>query len=172
MDREGARRVGGAVMLDVSGLTPPDGRRFWITQEMLPITRQGQVKPVFAITQLAKVFFARSADWVRWLSSLTDEDGLEEVFTLDGEPLVIQRTDAGNRFYTLVDVERVTHALLEHGRIDVQQFIGAINILKWMAFQYRILDERDMAVPRMLSPQPGEQVAIPGIDEEIERLKA
>lgn len=167
MDSEGTRRVEGAVMLGPSALTmdinPPGGRMFWLEDEMLPSGRQGQVKPVFRISEVAKVFFARSADWLRWLGTQHDADG--GIFELDGRELTIKRTETGNRTYTLVDVERLAHALLQHGRIDGQQFVACINLIRWMAYSYKILKEEDMAV--QTDPVIDGQLTIDGIDEEI-----
>jgi hypothetical protein len=165
MDREGMRRVEQAVTPDLMALdvTPPDGRRFWLSDSMLPEGRRGQIKPTFTITQVAKVFFARSADWLRWLGTKQNAEG--GVFELDGQALEIKRTESGNRVYTLVDVERLAHALLEHGKIDGVQFTTAINILRLMAYQYKILTDQDMT-PR---PAAG-QLPIEGIDRQINEI--
>lgn len=148
MDREGTRRVAGTVTPDPARLVmdanPPDGRRFWLTDEMLPRDRQGDVKPTFSIAGVAKVFFARSPDWLRWLNTQHKKEGSEEIFTLDGHPLEIKRTESGNRTWTLVDVERLAHALLQHGKIKVDAFVTTINIIRWMAFSYGMLSEADM----------------------------
>jgi hypothetical protein len=120
---------------------------------MLPTDRFGNVKPVFPIAQVAKTFFARSADWMRLLGQKQDQQG--GVLELDGQALVVKRTDTGSRYYTLVDIERMAHALLEHGRIDGDRFNAAINIVRWMAYQYKILKDVDM-VPDTSDRVPGE----------------
>lgn len=151
MDREGARRVSGAVLPEpgrfVVDVSPPDGRQFWLYDDMMPTNRKGEVKPVFSIAQIAKIFFARSADWVRWLSNQGHKNDGEVVFVLDGKALETKRTESGSRFYTLADVERVAHALVEHHRIDGEQFVAAIQIMLWMAYSYSILGMDDIVPP-------------------------
>lgn len=168
MDSEGARRLEKAVMPDIGTQTtdvnPPGGKRFWLEDSMLPSGRLGQIKPLFKIGEVAKIFFARSPDWLRGLGTQQEREG--GVFELDGAPLEFKRTGSGARIYTLVDVERLAHALLEHGKIDVQQFVSAINIMRWMAYCYRILRSQDMVQARPLEPV-AEQLAIPHVDEEI-----
>ena len=139
----------GALVMDVS--RPPGGRRFWLTDDMLPKGRRGQVKPSFKITEVTKVFFARSADWLRWIEQ-DDQSG--QVFSIAGEPLEIKRTETGNRSYTLVDVERLAHALLEHRKITVDQFIAAINIILWMGYSYGILTTQDILPVRVETTHP------------------
>lgn len=165
MDREGTRRMAGTVMPGSAGLTmnanPPDGRRFWLTDDMLPRDRQGNVKPTFSIAAVTKVFFARSPDWLRWLNTKHKKKGGEEILVLDGRPLDIKRTDSGNRTWTLVDVERLAHALLQHGKIQPDAFIKTINTIRWMAYNYGILPERDM-IDAPPEPRVGEdQLTIP-----------
>lgn len=174
-DAEGVRRTTMATMPDQVGMmpvgagtfvvdvAPPDGRRFWLTDEMLPRGRNGKLKTAYRISEMTKFFFGRSPDWMRWL------DGRPEgVFKIDGAELIIKRTEAGSRYFTLADVERLAHALLEHGRIDGQQFISTISLVKWVAFSYGILTAADMT-PRIASVDPNQGV-IPGIDTEIERI--
>lgn len=171
MDREGSRRVSQVVMVNPTAITMdanPPGRVFWLEDHMLPVDRRGQVKPTFKVAEVARVFFARSADWLRWLGTRHDRDG--GVLELDGKPLIINRTESGSRVYTLVDVERLAHALLQHGQIDAQQFVAAINIIRWIAFNYRILLETQVVSPTRVARLQGEQLVIEGIDQEIARM--
>jgi hypothetical protein len=167
MDREGVHRVEQGMLPGLDMLTthvePPRGRKYWLTDEMLPRTRLGEVKPSFKIAEVAKIFFARSADWLRWLGAQQDKDG--GVLELDGVPLEIQRTTAGSRTYTLVDVERLAHALLENHKIDGMQYVTAINLIRWMALNYKILSEQDMMPTR--SARTSEQLVIPDIDKSL-----
>jgi len=162
MEHEGMRRVGGAIIPDVSRVQPPHGRQYWVTEEMLPHDRTGVVKPTFTIAQVAQVFFARSGDWIRYLEGLG-----EEALMLDGKILEPRRTISGSRYYTLSDVEKMAHALLQNQRIDVMQFIAVIELVRWMAFQNRMIPERDMIIPDLLDPgdMPGES-PIPGMEEQ------
>lgn len=152
MDFESLRRVGGAGIPEfVKDIMPPDGRRFWVTDEMAAgsMTRTGEIKPKFSIGQVSKLFFARSSDWIRYLDR--DEAG----FNLDGNPLIPSRSDAGSRYYTLADVEKMAHALLQNGRLDLLHFAATIQIIRAMAFLYRIIPESD------LIRSPGKFVAPP-----------
>lgn len=171
MDQEGIRRVERTAMIDpgvlLTELTPPGGRQFWLEEGMLPQDRLGNIKPTFKIGEVAKVFFARSPDWLRWLSTQNEQGG--GIFELGGQPLTVRRTTSEARIYTLVDVERLAHALLEHGRIDMQQFTSAINIIRWMAYCYKILKPQDM-IPSH-DAVGVEQLPIEGIDEQIAAVR-
>lgn len=162
-DREGMLRAERSVMADPGVLTmnvePPNGRKYWLEKNMLPAGRLGQIKPTFKIGEVAKTFFARSPDWLRWLGH-QQEEGTQ------GSVLEVSRTKAGSRIYDLVDVERIAHTLLEHKRISVRQFVGAISIIRWMAYSYGILNEKDMVPSEGKDPANGQQV-IPGVDQQI-----
>lgn len=168
MDYESVRRTGGAVVPDImSDVRPPHGRRFWVTEEMVAQStdRKKNVRPIFTITQVASVFFARSSDWIRYIDGL-GEDG----FYLDGHKLMPARTESAARYYTLADVEKMAHALLNNDRIDPMQFAGTINIVRWIACLYKLIPYSDMISLRQ-GPPPHPPVAgqlpIPGIDEEL-----
>jgi hypothetical protein len=124
-----------AVVMDIS---PPDGRPFWLTEDMLPLGRDDKPRPTFKVAEVASTFFARSPDWLRWVSGKND-------FRINGELLEIQRTDSGSRRYTLVDIERLAHALFQAEKIDTRQFVGVINIVRWIAYVHGIFNETEMA---------------------------
>ena len=152
MDREGARRVEGGIIpgLGVFGvyLDPPGGRRFWLYDSMLPTNRLGEPKPKFSIATVAEVFFGRSPDWLRWAGKKNND-----VFMVDDQPLEIKRTEAGNREYTLVDIERLANALLQMGKIDGTKFAVAIGIVRLMAYQYGVFTDMDRGVSGQVSGQ-------------------
>lgn len=162
-DHEGIRRAQRAVMVDPGVLTfsvePPGGRKYWLDESMLPLDKLGKVKPTFRIGEVARIFFARSSDWLRLMGQQQSDDSV----------LDVKRTESGSRIYTLVDVEKIAHTLLEAERISMRQFVGAISIIRWMAYSYGILSDQDM-VP----PEPAEdgdvQPPITGVDEEIRRV--
>lgn len=156
-DMEGMRRIEQSVWADQADTVPagvgsyivevtPPGRRFWIDDISMPRNRKDQIKPTFRISEVARFFFARSADWMRWLDSLASPSEPYGVFTLDGEPLKIKRTASGSRVYTLADIERLAHALLEHDKIDGRQFSATIALVKWQAYNYGVLTDADMAL--------------------------
>lgn len=177
-DMEGMRRIEQSVIPDETGAVPgegsfvvevtPPGRRFWLNDDDMPRNRKNQIKPTFRISEVARFFFARSADWMRWLDGLADAESPYGVFTLDGKPLQAKRTDSGSRTYTLADIERMAHALLEHGRIDGRQFIATIALVKWQAYNYGVLKDVDMA-PQATHAEVEGQISMDEALEEQER---
>lgn len=83
-------------------------------------------EPHFTVSEVAKVFFARTSHWIRWLES-------QQAFILDGENVAERRTDKGARVYTLADVERMTHALAVNGKINGAQAANALHIVQTIA---------------------------------------
>lgn len=86
-------------------------------------------EPVFTVSEVAKVFFARSPHWVRW----RERKGF---FTLDGEDVGGQRTDEGARRYNLADIEKMAHALAEKGAINGAQLTNALLLVQTEAKIY------------------------------------
>lgn len=163
MDHEGMRRATKAAMPDPDALTvdvrPPEGRKYWLEESMLPQDRLGNIKPMFKVGEVAKIFFARSPDWLRWLGAQQKEE--------TDNVLNARRTGSGSRIYTLVDVERIAHVLLSTGKINARQFTGAINVIRWMAYQYGILNELDLVPKEDPEDCGADQQVIPLVDEEI-----
>ncbi len=93
-----------------------------LTKKVLPV-------PAYTVAEAAKMFFAKSPDWIRWLAKKTDKhpDGF---FVLDGVPLVEHRTDQNFRYYTLADIERMAHALAQNGAIDGGTLTAVISLVK------------------------------------------
>ena len=87
--------------------------------------------PVFSVSEVAKIFFARSDHWMRW----RERKGF---FAIDGDP-VGGRTEAGARTYTLNDAERVLHAAARNGSISGAQLLIGLKIVRAMAVNYGIL---------------------------------
>jgi hypothetical protein len=80
-------------------------------------------EPVFTVSEVAKVFFARSPHWVRW----RERKGF---FVLDGEDVSGQRTDDGARRYNLADIEKMAHALASKGAINGAQLTNALLLVQ------------------------------------------
>jgi hypothetical protein len=89
--------------------------------------------PHYSVTEVAKVFFARSNHWLRDLER-------KGRLVLDGAPVGQHRTKSGARTYGLVDVEQVAHALAQNGAIDGRQLQGALVIVNIQAQIYGILN--------------------------------
>lgn len=147
-------------------INPPSGKRYWFDASVMPKDKRGEVKPVFRVAEVARTFFGKSSDWLRLL--IKEHAARGQVFVLDGKDLITHRTDTGNRIYNLADIELMAHALLQSGKIDVRQFITTLNILRWVAYSYQILTDRDMQ-PQQNPTRPrrsrasGEQLPIPGL---------
>jgi hypothetical protein len=80
-------------------------------------------EPRFSVGELAKVFFGRSSHWIRW----NERKGR---LILDGEPVGASRSKSGARTYSLVDVERMAHALAMNGGITGEQLLNALRIVQ------------------------------------------
>jgi hypothetical protein len=123
----------------ITDIRPPYGREYWLTDDMMPKNKNGELKPALSVSVVGQVFFGHSGDWLRRMHKLGD------VF-IDGKLFEPKRTKVGDRYYTLADVERLAEALLQSGKIDGMQFIAAIHLVRWVAFQYGILTGADMVV--------------------------
>lgn len=96
--------------------------------------------PKFTVSEMAKLFFARSNHWVRWLESMPemeedpesgkmvavpDTKGVPFWFTdpKTGERRKVgqRRNEKAARIYTLGDIEEVAHALAQNGHISGTQ---------------------------------------------------
>lgn len=121
----------------------PSGRRFWTDDSMFELDKDGRPKPSFAVQEVAKVFFGRGPDWLRWRYRRVERDG--EVilpygyFVLDGVPLETKKTPAGARYYSLADIERMAHALAQTGGIDGAQLANTVLLVKTIARIYGVL---------------------------------
>jgi hypothetical protein len=93
---------------------------------------------VFRIQDLAKVFFDRSKDWIRWLHR--DAPNYDEGhFVLDGDVLQPKRSRANYRVYSLADIERLALALHQDGRLSDEDLTEIIGVVIFVAVRYKIL---------------------------------
>jgi hypothetical protein len=142
IEYEVMRRFGIAkrdIIPTIGDIRPPYGRDHWLTDDMMPTNKNKVVKPRLSVSVVGEVFFGHSGDWLRRMHKIGD-------VRLDGEPFEPKRTEVGDRYYTLADVERLAEALLQSDKIDGMQYIAAIHVLRWVAFQYGILSAADMVV--------------------------
>ena len=79
-------------------------------------------EPLYAVGEVAKFFFGRTAHWVRWVER-------EGKLVLDGVPVAKDRTGSGSRKYTLTDVELMSHALAQNGAISGAQLRRALALV-------------------------------------------
>lgn len=143
MSTEGMRRAGNSSAKGITlttSVAPPDGRKYWLEESMLRHGRQNQVVPTFTIASASEVFFGRSPDWLRGICQKAEKG--EDVLMLDEKVFTPPRADNGSRTFSLVDIERLAHALAENRKIDGDRFNATINIILLVAYQHAILRER------------------------------
>lgn len=131
-----------------SPLVPPSGR-FWLDAEAVS-RRPGRKPPAFSTSVVAGVFFGRSAAWLR-VKMRPHENSPSGNLVLDGKPLIIGRSDSDDRQFTLVDIERVAHALYQQGGITRDRLASALATVIACAVSHGIL-EAPWAMPK----EPGE----------------
>lgn len=132
-------------------LIDPDGDRRWmLEEEMIPTDKAGMPIPMLRTKQVAGIFFGRKPSWMYFLFNPRtfrgyDGEGKEirqnvghSYFLLDGQPMTF-REDRHGRYYSLADVERIVHALIQQGRIDGATANRALLIVKTSAQQAGIL---------------------------------
>lgn len=149
------------VVLVEPELLVPEGKRFITDDSMFKPDKDGRLSPHFSVLEVAKVFFGCGPDWFRWRMRpddhkvkgpdgkyLRNPDGTfvmekgdypEGYFVLDGEKIEPKRTEAGARYFTLADVERMAHALAQGGQIDGAQLTNTVMMVKACAKIYRFV---------------------------------
>lgn len=85
-------------------------------------------KPLFSISEIAKVFFGRGPHWARWRDKSGD-------FQFEGER-VGRRTDSNARYYTLADIEKIAHGLADEKHITAADLHNALVIVQAIARQW------------------------------------
>jgi hypothetical protein len=124
------------IFADVQWHAP--GRRFWLTEEMIPRGKNGASRPWFSTHTVATVFIGRSAAWLR-VRMRQGEEWPDSELVLDGQPLDIHRSPTGDRQFSLRDIEMTAHALRESGSIDDERFTCMIEMVIWCARQNGML---------------------------------
>lgn len=139
------------LVLAQADIALPEGRRFWTEPEMFPVTtkinkfgKEEEVlpEPSFTVQEVAKFFFGKGPDWLRWRARPNKTTHPKGYFVLDGKVLEPSRTQAGFRYYTLADVERMAHALAQTGAIDGQALVHAVVMVKHCA----LINDIDLGV--------------------------
>lgn len=104
-----------------------------------PVKPGSVVRPTFTSSEVSKVFFARSAAWLR---------NNERKATLDGQPLVdfLARGPGERRDYTLFDIERIAHSFASGGLIPGERLQLTLRVLKLQAQLWRYLMEDNYAM--------------------------
>lgn len=92
--------------------------------------------PVYTVSEMAGFFFARTSHWVRWLEGQgamsIEEDGKTRT-------VGVGRTSSGARKYTLADIEEITHALAQRGKIKGSQVRQTLTLVKIQAEMHGLI---------------------------------
>lgn len=119
---------------------PQVGISFYLWDTMFPTSGAGMPRPVYTVQETAKLFFGKGSDWLRWRYRPAEHypDGY---FVLSGVRLEPKRTEKGNRYYTLADIERMAYALVENHAIDPDHLAVVLQLVLLQARLYRIIGE-------------------------------
>ena len=117
---------------------PETGREFFLWDSMCIRNDEGQPLPAYTVQETAKVFFGRGPDWLRWRYRPAREYP-HGYFVLDNVILEPKRTEKGNRYYTLADIERMAHALAENNAIDGEQLSVILQLVLLQARVHGII---------------------------------
>jgi hypothetical protein len=111
-----------------------DPDKWLFPRQFEPAKPGSMVRPTFTVTEVAKLFFARSSAWMR---------NNERKATLDEQPLVefLGRGAGERREYTLYDIERIAHAFAQGGIINGERLRIALRLLQLEALLWRYIME-------------------------------
>jgi hypothetical protein len=148
--RKGPEEAEGLVAIPFSDLAerfglkpqkdPETGREFFLWDSMFNRTEDGTPLPAYTVQETAKVFFGRGPDWLRWRYRPATHYP-QGYFVLDGTILEPKRTPKGNRYYTLADIERMAHALVENNAIDGEQLSIILQLVLLQARLHRVIKD-------------------------------
>jgi hypothetical protein len=119
---------------------PNTGLWFYLWDDMFDVDENGKPKPTFGAQETARMFFGKGADWLRWryrpdvLGNYPDG-----YFVLNDVILEPKRTEAGQRYFTLADIERMAHALASNNAISGDRVTTIVAIVLWVARLYEII---------------------------------
>lgn len=119
---------------------PGSDRMFFMWDHMFELNEPGQPLPAYTVQETAKLFFGMGPDWLRWRYRPA-KSFPQGYFVLDDVVLEPKRTSTGNRYYTLADVERMAHALVENGAIDGAKFSIILQLVLLQAVLHRVIEE-------------------------------
>jgi hypothetical protein len=166
---ESAPEFESLVIADPELLTP-EGQRWITYDSMCLADKNGQPiprlsvseVPRFSVSEASKFFFGNGPDWLRWRMRpddhktrgpdgkfLRNDDGSfvmvpgnfpEGFFVLDGIPIQPKRSEAGARYFTLADIERMATALAQNGFMDGTQLTNVMVLVKTCARIYGYIE--------------------------------
>lgn len=114
-------------------------QHFWIWDDLFSYDENNKPNPSLSVQECAK-FFARGPWWLRWKYRKTPESP-QGGFVLNGIEIVPKRTDRGNRYYTLADVERMAHALAKSRAISGEKLAQVMTLLLIQGAMYGVFDK-------------------------------
>jgi hypothetical protein len=93
-----------------------------LDEETMPIVTDEYDDLTFNVSEVGKVFFGRSAHWVRWVE--------REKWTSIGGHAIGHRAPGNARTYTLADVEQMARLLWVNERINDAQLARTLMIVR------------------------------------------
>lgn len=119
---------------------PVTDRDFFMWDSMFPQNEEGHPLPTYTVQEASKLFFGMGPDWLRWRYR-PGRAFPKGYFVLNGVILEPKRTETGNRYYTLADIERMAHALVENHAIDGAKFAIILQLILLEAVLHRVIEE-------------------------------
>lgn len=119
---------------------PESGRSFFLWDSMFDRNSDGLPLPQYTVQETSKLFFGKGSDWLRWRYRPANNYP-QGYFVLDGTILEPKRTEKGNRYYTLADIERMAHALVENKAIDGEKFSVVLQLILLQAILHGVIRE-------------------------------
>jgi hypothetical protein len=100
-------------------------------------------KPTFTVQEVAKAFFGVDPEWLRYRlgnERPNDPDNYaRSMFYLDGELVGDRRTPSGFRYFTLADIEKMGHSLVQQGAMSAGRLGHVVMIIKYVAKMWQII---------------------------------
>lgn len=123
-----------------------DPEQPYLVTEAMILTRSWHRRqmPKYKVDEVAKVFFAMSASWLR-LKMNPDPDHPETWFVKDGKRMVFRRADPDKtdsaRVFVLSDIEPMARSLYTFGAIDAAKLAKVLDIVAAEATLYGLFDK-------------------------------
>ncbi len=126
-------------------MAPQDERTYMVTEAML-LSRNWRRRqaPFYRVEEMAKMFFAMSASWLR-LKMSADPEHPETWFVRDGQRMQFRRSNPDKpdsaRVFWLADVEPMAYSLHQFGAIDGARLARILTVVQAEAALYGLFDD-------------------------------
>lgn len=117
---------------------PETSRHFFLWDSMFDRDSEGLPRPQYTVQETSKLFFGKGSDWLRWRYRPANNYP-KGYFVLDDVRLVPKRTEKGNRYYTLADIERMAHALADNNAIDGERLSIILQLVLLQAQLHQVI---------------------------------